>query len=73
MYIFFNILQPEIQCNRYNYSAELYKSHPNHVQAFLNCYRNYNLFLYLLYPLYSVNILQEYLQYLACQIRNAIT
>lgn len=40
---------------------------------FLSCYRNYNLFLYLLYALYSVNILQEYLQYLACQIRNAIT
>lgn len=40
---------------------------------FLSCYRNYNLFLYLLYTLYSVNILREYLQYLACQIRNAIT
>lgn len=72
--MFFNILQAEIQCNRYNYSAELYKSHPNPVQAFfLSCYRNYNLFLYLLYALYSVNILREYLQYLACQIRNAIT
>lgn len=49
LFLFFNILQPGIQCNRYNYSAgtELYKSRPTHVQAVLVAIETIPLRLYL--------------------------